>query len=155
MRRSRVNTAAFLLGIGLGGLLDAILLQHILQWEQTLAGDGWFYFAMWLAAAVGVVFLFSAFRAPGRMPSGRAFAGFILIGWGAYNLVEGIVDPLILNLHHVRDLPSHMAVYDWAFLALSALVLLIGLSLRDGRDPGPVSDRRSGTDRRLASMLHQ
>jgi uncharacterized membrane protein len=170
MRRARVSTAAFLFGLGFGGLLDGILLHHIVHWHQMLSGalppdtmdamlanmraDGWFDLAMWLAATLGVVFLFSAFRAPGRMPSGRSFAGYVLIGWGAFNLVEGLVDHLILNLHHVRDLPAHVPLYDWIFLAGSALVLLIGLALRDGRDPGPVSDRRSGLDRRLSSVLH-
>ena len=169
MRRARVSTAAFLFGLGFGGLLDGILLHHIVHWHEMLSSavppdtrdamlvnmraDGWFDLAMWLAAAVGVVFLFTAFRAPGRMPSGRGFAGYVLIGWGAFNLVEGAVAHMILNLHHVRDLPAHVPAYDWSFLAGSALVLLIGLALRDARDPDPVSDRRSGSDRRLGSML--
>jgi len=155
MRRARANTAAFLFGIGFGGLLDCIVLQHLLHWQEMVGGDAWAYFGMWIVAALGAVFLYSAFRAPGRMPSGRAFSGSLLVGWGAFNLVDGIVDPLILGIHHVRDLPTHMPVYDWAFLAASALVLLAGLALRDARDPGPVRDRRSGVDRRLRSMLHQ
>jgi uncharacterized membrane protein len=169
MRRARVSTAAFLFGVGFGGLLDGIVLHHIVHWHQMLSSavppdtmdamvvnmraDGWFDLAVWIAAALGVVFLFSAFRAPGRMPSGRSFIGYILVGWGAFNLVEGMVNHLILNLHHVHDLPTHLPLYDWGFLAGSVLVLLIGLALRDARDPGPVSDRRSGADRRLGSML--
>jgi uncharacterized membrane protein len=155
MRRARVNTAALLFGIGFGGLLYAIVLRGLVRWQQTLPADGWFDFFLFLVTAVGVVFLFSAFRAPGRMPSGRAFAGCLLIGWGAFNLAYGIVVQLTLGLHHVHEMPAYAEVYDWAFLALGALLVIFGLSLRDLRDPEAIRDRRSGVDRRLVSMLDQ
>ena len=37
MRYERTRTAALLLGAGLGGLLDGILLQQIAQWHQTVS----------------------------------------------------------------------------------------------------------------------
>ena len=60
-----------LLGIGLGGFLDGILLHQILQWHHMLTGtdenpmttvagletntlvDGFFHLATWIAVAVG------------------------------------------------------------------------------------------------------
>jgi uncharacterized membrane protein len=76
----------------------------------------------------------------------------MLVGWGAFNVVEGIVDHHILELHHVRDLPTHIMFYDWAFLILSGALVLIGLAVRDGKDrvAAPLADRRGGRDGRLA-----
>src|SRR5205814_7311863 len=107
MRRARLSTAAVLLGIGLGGLLNAILFERIVQWHRHAAG-GWFDLGLWLAALVGVVFLWSGLRAPGRMPSDRALLGHALVGWGGFNFVDSLVFHHMLDLHHVRDLPTHV-----------------------------------------------
>jgi uncharacterized membrane protein len=40
----------------------------------------------------------------------------MLVGWGVFNLVEGLIDHHLLDLHHVRDLPAHVPLYDWVFL---------------------------------------
>jgi hypothetical protein len=52
----------------------------------------------------------------------------------------------------VRDLPTHVAFYDWAFIVLSAALVLLGLALRDGKSrvPAPALERRSGRERPLA-----
>ena len=49
----------------------------------------------------------------------------MLLGWGSFNLLEGIVDHHVLNLHHVRDLPEHVPVYDWLFLAIGGVGFII------------------------------
>jgi len=144
MRRARLDTAALLLGAGLGGLLNGVLFEEILRWGSH-AGGGWFQFCLWLAAVVGVVFLWSALQAPGRAPSPRSFAAHALVGWGALNLVDGLV------FHGLLELET----YGWAWTVLAAGVLVIGLGLRDAPGPEPIGyDRRSGVDRRLSSMLH-
>ena len=153
MRRARVSTAGLLFGIGFGGVLDGIVLRELLRWQQPLAADGWLDVALWAVGVVGGVFLFSAFRAPGRMPSGRALVGHLLIGWGAFKLVYGVVVQLILDVRHVHEIPAYAEGYDWAFLALGALLVIVGLALRDARGPDAVTDRRSGVDRRLGSVL--
>ena len=38
--------------------------------------------------------------------AGRAFVGWLLVGWGLFNLVEGVVDHHILAIHHVREGPE-------------------------------------------------
>jgi uncharacterized membrane protein len=123
----------------------------------SMRADGWFHMLMWILVFAGVFSLWSAFRAPGRTPSSRAFAGSLLLGWGGFNLVEGIVNHFILELHHVRDVPVGNTVYDWTVLVAGGIgLLLIGFALRDAPDPGPVSaDRRSGQDRRLGMSLFQ
>jgi len=169
LRSKRIRTAGILLGIGLGGFLDGIVLHQIAQWHNMLsavlpphdmaamkrgmAADGWFHIATWLVTLGGIAALWSALRGPGPLPSTRAFIGNMLVGWGGFNLVEGIVDHHLLELHHVRDLPQHVPFYDWAFLLVGGVaLLLVGLALRAGR-PAPPLERRSGTERRSGSMV--
>lgn len=168
-RKSKVSTAAILLGIGLGGFVDGIALHQIAQWHQMLsavvppdsmeamkrnmAADGWFHAAVWLATFAGVLVLWSAVRGPGALPPTRYLLGSMLLGWGAFNLVEGIIDHHLLQLHHVRDLPSHMPAYDWIFLAAGGIgFILAGLALRQGRRGAPAygEERRSGRERRFS-----
>src|SRR5688500_1642861 len=168
-RRSKVNIAGLLLGIGLGGLLDGIALHQIAQWHQMLcavlppesmeamkrnmAADGWFHAAVWIATLAGALVLWSAVRGPGSLPATRVLLGNMLLGWGAFNLAEGIIDHHLLELHHVRDLPQHVPAYDWIFLALGGIgFIAAGLALRAAPRKAPVygAERRTGRERRLS-----
>ncbi len=51
-----------------------------------------------------------------RFPS-RMFYGSLLAGWGAFNLIEGVIDHHILQIHHVKESPDHLW-WDLGFLAL-------------------------------------
>jgi len=167
MRYERARNAALLLGVGLGGFIDGIVLHQIAHWHQMLsavlppdnmeamranmAADGWFHLATWLATLGGVLLLWSTMRGAGRLPSTRSFCGYMLAGWGLFNLAEGIVDHHVLELHHVRDLPAHLPLYDWLFLIVGGVgFILAGLALRDGLGrPAPLGEeRRSGFERR-------
>lgn len=58
--------------------------------------------------------------------------GAILLGWGLFNLAEGLIDHQLLGIHHVRDdLPAGAAKLGWdvGFLAWGALMLAIGWRL--------------------------
>ncbi|MCD6044188.1 MAG: hypothetical protein K0R40_3791 [Burkholderiales bacterium] len=137
MRYERARNAALLLGVGMGGFLDGIVLHQIAQWHQMLS------------AAVPPETM--AVRGAGRLPSTRSLCGYMLVGWGAFNLAEGIVDHHLLELHHVRDLPLHVPLYDWIFLFVGGVgFILAGLAMLDGLGrPAPVgTERRSGFDRR-------
>ena len=71
-------------------------------------------------------------------PLGRAFVwGGLALGWGLFNLVEGLVDHHLLELHHVR--PGHGQVWwDLGFLLLGGVLVAVGVWLlrtpRPGRD---------------------
>lgn len=137
-RRMRVTTA--LLGVGLGGFIDGIALHQIAQWHNMLSArippesmeamrtnmtaDGWFHAVVWLCTMAGVWRLYRAARAGDHFPPPRWFAGMLLVGWGAFNTVEGVIDHHLLELHHVRDLPVHMPSWDWVFLAVAGLGLV-------------------------------
>jgi uncharacterized membrane protein len=132
-------TAAMILGVGLGGFLDGIVLHQIVQWHsmgsailppetmdamrQNMRWDGLFHAATWIITIVGVDRL-RAESGQGRVPGRAAFTGEMLLGWGGFNLVEGVIDHHLLQLHHVRDLPAHVPLYDWLFLGFGGLGLL-------------------------------
>lgn len=52
----------------------------------------------------------------------------MLMGWGIFNFVEGLVDHQILGIHHVReDVPHDQWLYwDIAFLLWGQLMLVGG-----------------------------
>ena len=56
------------------------------------------------------------------------FTGALLAGWGLFNLVEGIIDHHLLNLHHVVERLGK-SVFDYAFLASGVLLLVVGCLL--------------------------
>ena len=127
------------------------MLHQILQWHHmltsegsypaaTVAGletntlaDGLFHAAAWILSAVGAWLLWRACR-HGDVGSGRVLVGWAVVGWGVFNLVEGLVDHQLLGIHHVREGAGHETAYDLAFLALSAALALVGWSLTRSRE---------------------
>jgi uncharacterized membrane protein len=67
--------------------------------------------------------------------SGRALIGWMLVGWGLFNLVEGIADHQILGIHHVREGAGHQTAYDAAFLAFGVALLIVGWLIASRDDP--------------------
>jgi uncharacterized membrane protein len=154
--RTRGNRDAvapsLLLGIGLGGFIDGIVLHQLLQWHHMLTstgdhpattvagleantvGDGFFHLGTWVVVLAGTILLVRAWRRGQVAPPWRAHAGMLLAGWGAFNLAEGLVDHQLLGIHHVRDDLGGPIGWDLAFLALGAVLVVGGLVLaRDGR----------------------
>ena len=140
----RLVIAAILLGIGLGGFFDGIVLHQILQWHHMVStpspptslenlelntlGDGLFHAATWLVTVAGVFFLMASNGARHEEGGTPTLIGGILVGWGLFNTLEGVVDHHLLNLHHVRPGPDEF-VYDVGFLVGGALMLLLGVVL--------------------------
>jgi len=137
-----------MLGIGMGGFVDGILLHQIFQLHAMLSAklpladmenmrtnmraDGLFHAGLWLAVLAGIVLLFRAGARSDTFWSGRALVGSMLAGWGIFNLVEGIVDHHILHVHHVVE---HLgpSIWDWVFLALSAMLVVLGRAVAKDR----------------------
>jgi uncharacterized membrane protein len=136
------------LGLGLGGFVDGIVLHQILQWHHLLTGDtggepmnsvagleantladGFFHVATWLLVMSGTVMTVRAWQRGELAPPWRIHFGMLLAGWGAFNLVEGLIDHQILGLHHVRDDLGAPLGWDLGFLALGALLVAGGLAL--------------------------
>ncbi len=142
--RARLMVAAMLLGIGLGGFFDGIVLHQILQWHHMVStpvppttvenlqlnttGDGLFHAATWIVTLAGVFVLMASNGARSNPGGTQTLVGGMLVGWGLFNVMEGLIDHHLLNLHHVRP-GSDELLYDVAFLAWGALMLLVGMWL--------------------------
>jgi len=55
--------------------------------------------------------------------------GLLLLGWGLFNVVEGLVDHHLLRVHHVRDDVSSPLPWDLGFLAFGLALVAVGVSL--------------------------
>jgi uncharacterized membrane protein len=164
--------AGILYGLGLGGFLDGIVLHQVLQWHHmvsstergpmtTVAGlevntlaDGFFHIATWLLVLGASVVTLAQWQQGRLAPSWRFHVGLLLVGWGVFNLVEGLVDHQLLGVHHVRDDLGGPLSWDLGFLAFGALLVVVGWLVhrsgaatvearawQEGRDDRPV--RRS------------
>src|SRR5690606_8347977 len=98
--------------------------------------------ATWLAVVAGLFWLWGRWRRVVAAPPWTVLVGALLLGFGAFNLVEGAVDHHLLAVHHVRYGPGQTA-YDVGFL-LSGVVLMPagGVLYRAGR--------RAAASRRVA-----
>jgi uncharacterized membrane protein len=147
--QTNINTRSFLmagilLGLGLGGFFDGIVLHQILQWHHIVTVDfpattvpnlelntlldGLFHAVTYIFTLAGLFVLWRAVRETNFRPSTSMFIGAMLIGWGLFNLVEGVVDHHLLGIHHVRQGPNQLA-WDLGFLAWGAVMLVGGWML--------------------------
>lgn len=138
-----VAPAALVLGLGVGGFVDGIVAHQLLGWHHMLSGwypddlhlnmrgDGLFHLLCLVLVLAGVAMLNRAAPLPPPV-----LWGGVLAGWGVFNLVEGVVDHLVLGVHHVRSGPHELA-YDLGFLVLGAVLVAVGvlLSRRGGVRP--------------------
>jgi uncharacterized membrane protein len=136
-----------LLGLGLGGFIDGIVLHQVLQWHHLLSGteahpmttvkgleantlaDGLFHLSTWVFVAAGMALTVSAWQQRKLAPPWSAHIGMLLVGWGVFNLVEGVIDHQILGIHHVRDDLGGPLSWDLGFLAFGAALALIGVAM--------------------------
>ena len=143
------------LGLGLGGFVDGILLHQILQWHhlisstrtgttETVAGleantlaDGLFHAGTWLLTALGVWLLWRA-ASRRRLALDRQLLGWLLVGWGLFNVADEVVFHALLDLHHIRE-GEHELAYDMAFLAVAVVQLAAGWALTRRRPLGATS----------------
>jgi len=145
--------SGILLGMGLGGFFDGIVLHQLLQWHHlvTSAGyppdtvenlkvntfwDGVFHSLTYVFVVVGLVILWRAARRGLVRWRIKVLLGLILVGWGLFNLLEGTISHQILGIHHVNEtVPQEQWIYwDLGFLAWGAAMLASGWAMvRTGR----------------------
>jgi uncharacterized membrane protein len=136
-------TGGVFLGLGIGGFINGIFFHQIAQWHtmgstilppttvaalaQNMRWDGLFYILMLVMTLIGVVSLWSECKNGTLPPVLRVLMGQMILGWGVFNLVEGFVMHHLVELHHVRDLPMHVPVYDWIYLGVcGGFFILLG-----------------------------
>lgn len=89
--------------------------------------DGIFYMFTLLATLAGIYLIWKILKKNSTIQkSGYLMTGGMLCGWGIFNLIEGIINHQILELHHVRDFTSHKNLWDYGFLLFGFLLLIIG-----------------------------
>ncbi|MUK90205.1 DUF2243 domain-containing protein [Ornithinibacillus sp. L9] len=126
---------SFVLGFGFMGAMDGIIFHQLLQWhsvvmnttrEGQILSDGIFHFAVTIAIVVGGIMLWIAGK-PTILPRGiRLLVGGFLLGSGIFNLVEGIVNHHLLQIHRVKPGDANAIVYDLSFLALGLILAIVG-----------------------------
>ena len=140
--------AGTLLGIGLGGLADGIVLRQILQWHHVLSAvlpvtdlaglksnllwDGLLEAFAWVTTAVGILLLWHAMGRRDVPRSSRTFAGAIALGWGLFNVIEGTIAHQVLQVHHVRPGDDQLS-WDVAFLIAGAALTAAGWTAMEHR----------------------
>ena len=145
--------AGVFFGLGLGGLFDGIVLHQILQWHHMLSSAGYppdsvhnlqvdtfwdsvFHASTYLFVIIGLALLWRAAHRTHIWWSGKMLAGTMLIGFGLFNLVEGLIDHQLLGIHHVNETVSRdqWIYWDMGFLLWGAAMLAGGWALlRSGR----------------------
>ena len=151
--RSVIRGPGILLGVGLGGFVDGIVLHQILQWHHMLSeteryppttlanlqintlADGFFHAATWVSVFGGLWWLWRAVKAGGWQWSWRSLLGWMATGWGLFNVVEGVVNHHLLQIHQVRPGAANPVVWDIGFLILGALLIAGGLAMQQQEHP--------------------
>ncbi|HVF62386.1 MAG TPA: DUF2243 domain-containing protein [Casimicrobiaceae bacterium] len=141
-----------LLGLGLGGFFDGVILHQVLQWHHMLTSagypantvrnlelntivDGLFHATTYMFVVVGLTLLWRHAQQIQKNIhlewSGRVLIGTILLGFGAFNLVEGVISHHLLGIHHVNEtVPREQWIYwDVGFLLWGALMMIGGRHL--------------------------
>ncbi len=144
-----VISSGVLLGAGLGGFVDGIVLHQILQWHNLLSSvhppvdlvsmkfnmvwDGIFHAFTWTLTVLGLARLWAAGLRSDVPWSTKTFVGSLFLGWGLFNAIEGTIDHQILGIHHVHPGEAELA-WDLGFIA-SGLVMVTGgwLAIRSAR----------------------
>lgn len=137
--------AGYMLGFGLGGFFDGILLHQLLQWHHLLSGleqarldirllilwDGIFHALMYLIAIIGLCLLWRArneFPAPG---ADRLMFANAIVGFGGWHVLDSIVSHWLLGIHRVRMDVDNPLFWDLLWFAMFGLIpLTIGWIMR-------------------------
>lgn len=144
-RRSLLAAGVF--GFGFSGLIDVLVLHHVLQWHHLLSGiypqttmaglrtnilaDGLFSLGMLVVTCVGAGLLWQSERRTDVPLALRPVAGAAVIGLGAFDLYDVVVDHVLLGLHQPLSQGGrynpHWAVVSLLFLAAGYYVYRTGV----------------------------
>lgn len=152
----RFALAGGLVGFGLGGFFDGILLHQILQWHHLLSGleggvfrdirtqvlaDGVFHALMYVVAAAGLWLLLrvrTEMAAPG---SGRVLVAAAAVGFGVWHVLDAVFSHWMTQIHRIRMDSEVPLAWDLGWLFVFGLVpIALGWRLRrsagEGGPPG-------------------
>lgn len=139
----RVIWGSLWLGFALGGFFDGILLHQILQWHHLLSGvapdgtvpdlrfqilaDGLFHLMHYVVALLGLWLLWRARDALSRAPASQRIIPFLLIGFGVWHLIDGVLAHWVLQIHRIRMDVDTPLLWDLAwFIPFGVLPVALG-----------------------------
>lgn len=136
--------AGLLFGLGLGGFFDGIVFHQLLQWHHMVSSwyppntldnlrlntlwDGIFHSSTYVMLVLALYLFWRVAHTSHLYWSTRLIWGAVLLGWGIFNVVEGIIDHELLGVHHVNEQVARAdwLAWDLGFLAWGAAMLVIG-----------------------------
>ncbi|WP_207915524.1 DUF2243 domain-containing protein [Micromonospora sp. 15K316] len=127
--------AGAVIGVAVMAAVDEIVFHQILGWHHfydrstpsvALLSDGLLHAAE-LLALVGGFFWYADLRRR-RVLAPRAAWGGFLLGAGAFQLFDGIIDHKVLRLHQIRY-GVHLLPYDVVWNVAGGVLLLAGAVL--------------------------
>lgn len=164
----QLNWAGYLLGFGLGGFFDGILLHQVLQWHHRLISvegplfqdmrvqilaDGLFHVLMYFIVLIGLWKLWRARRDFAEQGADRLLLGNAFIGFGAWHIIDSILSHWILGIHRIRVDAENVLFWDllW-FFVFGAAFVVVGWLIRQ-RAGGSGDPHAGGRRRNMASAL--
>ncbi|WP_298456650.1 DUF2243 domain-containing protein [uncultured Cellulomonas sp.] len=130
--RRRSLLVAGAIGVGLMAAVDEIVFHQILAWhhfydrstpEVAVLSDGLLH-SVELVLLVAGFFGFADLRRRGALHRSAGWAG-LLLGAGAFQLGDGVVDHKVLRVHQVRY-DVDLLPYDVAWIGAGVLLLAAG-----------------------------
>lgn len=142
LRSGPLVAASTLLGFGMGGFIDGIVLHQILQWHQMISAilppdtllkksinmfwDGIFHAFTWTFTAIGIWLLWKVLNREDVKRSAPVFWGGLLLGWGIFNAMDSIANHYILGLHNVKESSLNPQLWNHGFFAFGLLQMALG-----------------------------
>lgn len=135
----RSTLSGVLAGLGLVAFVDETVFHQLLHWHQFydrstpdvgLVSDGLFH-AFGFVAVVAGLFLLADLRRWHALVV-RRWVGGVLLGTGAFQLYDGLVQHKVLGLHQIRY-GVDLLPYDLTWNVLAAVLVVAGAVLT--RDP--------------------
>ncbi|MCY1664286.1 DUF2243 domain-containing protein [Rhizobium sp. SL86] len=164
---------ALLLGFGLGGFFDGILLHQVLQWHHLLSAveaargdlrllilwDGIFHVLMYAITGIGLWLLWRHRSHAIAAGADRRLLADALIGFGTWHCLDAVLSHWILGIHRIRMGVENPLLWDLGWLAVFGILpALIGWRLRrrpdePGAGGGTGLERRSDDGRGRAGKM--
>lgn len=158
----RFSWAGYLLGFGLGGFFDGILLHQVLQWHHLLIAvdgpafqdirvqilaDGLFHVLMYIIAVGGLWLLWRTRREFAEPGADRLLLANALIGFGVWHVLDSVLSHWVLGIHRIRMDVDNKLLWDllW-FVVFGVAFIAAGWWLRRSAGGGG-----SGGVRRVAT----
>lgn len=134
-RPARSTWSGVLAGVGLIAFVDETVFHQLLHWHHFydrstpdvgLVSDGLFH-AFGFVAVVAGLFLLADLRRRQAL-SVRRWVGGLLLGAGAFQLYDGLVQHKVLGLHQIRY-GVDLLPYDLTWNVVAAVLVVVGALL--------------------------